>query len=79
MAYDATDQQQGGASKMEDAQEALRESVRQVRTNVLRTLVEELRQEVESMGLRRANGHGKADTHNKADVYMKVGTGAISL
>jgi hypothetical protein len=68
---------QGGAPNIQDARDTLRQSVQQVRKNVLRTLVEELRQEVESIGQQRVNGHGKADTHTKADMYIKFGTGVI--
>ena len=77
MANDGSEREQGEAPKAQEAQDVLRQSVQQIRKNVLRTLVEELRQEVEAIGQQRPNGHQKADTHTKADMYIKFGTGVI--
>lgn len=47
----------------------LREQIRQVKTSVIRNLLEELRQEIEQMDDLAL--HGKADKHTKHDLYMK--------
>ncbi len=60
----------------DDPREVLRQSVRQVRKSVLRTLVEELRQEVESLDAEAR--HGKSDAHTKHDMYLKFGSGVAS-
>jgi hypothetical protein len=53
----------------QDPTARVRENIRQVRTSVMRNLLEELRQEIELMD--SLAYHGKADRHTKQDLYVK--------